>query len=114
MNGRVFLAVRFIKAILREVMKMFMKVAHSSIKREMTQICSKMCIHSKLTSECESTIQYEEKDPRVLKAEFDWCGMSDECVQLKVADGRAREINESEFSWAERGGNEIYDVALLG
>lgn len=29
--------------------------------------------------------------------------MADECVQLKVANGRAREINETRFSWLEKG-----------
>lgn len=45
----------------------------------------------------------ERKDHKSKKARFDRSWMADECAQLKVADGRAWEINESEFSQLERG-----------
>lgn len=37
------------------------------------------------------------------KVGFDQSGSADECVQLKVAIGKAWEINESKFSQLEKG-----------
>ncbi len=37
------------------------------------------------------------------KARFDQSRLADECVQLKVANGKVWEINETEFSLLEKG-----------
>lgn len=81
-------------------MKMFMKLAHSSVKPQMTAICRIVSIISQDLSEWKSAIQYREGGK---KAGFDQSRLADECIQLKVANGKAWEINESEFLQLEKG-----------
>lgn len=88
-----------------EVMKVFLKLANSSVKSQKTKISVIVSIkfENLFKWKPRNSINKQKKGIKGKKAGFDQSRLADECSQLKVANGKAWEINETEFSQLEKG-----------